>query len=46
MALSWWLAGIPWDLLHGAANFAIALVLFRPLRKLLTKLCDQYGFNL
>lgn len=44
-ALSWWLAGIPWDLLHGAASFAIALALFSPLRKLLTRLRDQYGFN-
>lgn len=46
LALSWWLAGIPWDLVHGAANFAIALALFNPLRGLLTKLCGQYGFNI
>lgn len=45
LALSWWLAGIPWDVLHGAANFAIALALFRPLRRLLSRLCAQYGFN-
>ena len=44
-ALSWWLAGIPWDVLHGAANFAIALALFRPLRGLLDRLCAQYGFT-
>lgn len=44
-ALSWWLAGIPWDVLHGAANFVIALALFRPLRGLLDRLCAQYGFT-
>lgn len=34
-AVSWWIAGIPMDLLHGAGNFFLALVLFRPLRQLL-----------
>lgn len=34
-ALSWWVSGIPFDLLHCAGNFAIALVLFVPLRRLL-----------
>lgn len=29
-ALSWWVSGIPFDLLHCAGNFAMALVLFRP----------------
>ena len=45
-ALSWWLSGIPWDLVHGVANFAIALALFTPLRGLLTRLRDQYGFKM
>lgn len=44
-ALSWWLAGIPWDVLHGAGNFVLALALFRPLRGLLDRLCRQYGFT-
>ena len=35
-ALSWWIAGIPMDLLHGAGNFVLALTLFRPLRRRLT----------
>ena len=30
-----WVSGIPFDLMHGAGNFVIALVLFKPLRKLL-----------
>ncbi len=42
-ALSWWLSGIPADLIHGGANFAIALALFTPLRGLLTRLGGKYG---
>lgn len=37
-ALSWWISGIPFDLIHCAANFAIALVLFLPLRQLMEML--------
>lgn len=37
-ALSWWASGIPFDLLHCAGNFAMALLLFVPLRRLLEKL--------
>ena len=38
MAFSYWISGIPFDLMHCAGNFAIALVLFKPLRKLTEKL--------
>lgn len=37
-ALSWWISGIPYDALHCAGNFAMALILFAPLRKLLETL--------
>ena len=37
-ALSWWLSGIPFDLLHGAGNFAMALALFKPCRAVLSRL--------
>lgn len=37
-ALSWWVSGIPFDLLHCAGNFVMALVLFRPCQKVLTRL--------
>lgn len=37
-ALSWWISGISYDLLHCAGNFVIALVLFVPLRRLVEKL--------
>lgn len=36
-----WVAGIPFDLLHGAGNFAIALVLFQPCRSVLATLCAK-----
>lgn len=42
-AVSWWISGIPMDLLHGAGNFALALVLFRPLRRVLEELVRRYG---
>lgn len=37
-AIRWWLSGIAFDVPHAIGNFVIALVLFVPLRKLLTKL--------
>ena len=37
-ARRWWIAGIPFDVTHAIGNFVIALILFVPLRKLLTKL--------
>ena len=37
-ALSWWITGIPFDLLHGAGNFAMALALFKPCKTVLSRL--------
>lgn len=33
-----WISGIPFDITHCLGNFAIALVLFKPMRKLMQKL--------
>ena len=41
-AVSWWVSGIPMDLVHGVGNFAIALVLFKPLRRWLNMLKTKY----
>lgn len=41
-ALSWWISGIPFDVLHCAGNFAMALVLMKPLTKGLQTLKKQY----
>lgn len=38
VAATAWVAGIPFDLVHGVGNFFLALVLFKPLYKLLNKL--------
>ena len=40
--LSWWVSGIPWDVVHCAGNFVIALVLVRPLAVGLTKIQNRY----
>ena len=37
-AVTKWVSGIPFDILHCAGNFTIALVMFQPLRKLMERL--------
>lgn len=38
MAFNWWVAGIPFDIVHGVANFAIMSVLYVPVRALLERM--------
>lgn len=38
MAFSWWIAGIPYDLIHGVSNFIICMVLFVPMRRIMNKI--------
>lgn len=40
-ALSRWISGIPYDILHCVGNFTIALLLFQPLRRLLARLMER-----
>ena len=35
---AWWVAGIPFDLMHGVSNFFIMLALYRPMNRLLVRL--------
>ena len=35
---AWWVAGIPFDLIHGVSNFAIMLALYRPTSDLLRRM--------
>lgn len=42
-ALAYWVAGIPFDLIHGMSNFIIALVLIKPLHRILEKLYHRPG---
>ena len=37
-AVAKWVSGIPFDIMHCAGNFAIALLLFKPMRELMEKL--------
>jgi len=36
-AFAWWVRGIPWDLVHGIANFSIMLILFKPMQSVMSK---------
>ena len=36
VATAWWIAGIPFDIMHCISNTVMALVLFKPLRKAMT----------
>lgn len=35
---TWWIAGIPWDILHGIGNFVIMIVLYQPVKKVFGKM--------
>ena len=41
-AVTKWVSGIPFDLMHCGGNFAITLVLWKPLRKLLRTMHKKY----
>lgn len=42
-AFTWWIAGIPWDVVHCAGNFVIMLVLYHPLKHILEKIKRSPG---
>lgn len=42
-AFSWWIAGIPYDIVHGVSNFIICLLLFVPLNRALSILNKKNG---
>lgn len=35
---TWWIAGIPWDIVHGIGNFVLMLVLYKPVSSAMKKL--------
>ncbi len=41
-AFAWWVAGIPWDLIHGAGNFALMLILYRPLTNVMRRIKAKF----
>lgn len=34
---TWWVAGIPWDIVHCAGNFVLMLVLYKPVKAIMIK---------
>ena len=44
-AIAKWISGIPFDIAHCAGNFVIALVMFRPMRRLMEKLYNRQMKN-
>lgn len=43
MAFNWWVSGIPFDILHGVANFILMSVLYVPVRSLLGKVRNMWN---
>ena len=41
-AVSWWASGVPFDIAHCVGNFVIVLLLFVPLRKLVSRLYTSW----
>lgn len=39
---AYWIRGIPFDLIHGASNFVVALMLLKPVLALLRRLKEKY----
>lgn len=38
MAFNWWIAGIPFDLIHCVFNFVLMFLLYRPMRNLMDRM--------
>ncbi len=37
VATAWWIAGIPWDLVHGVSNFIFMLILYYPVSNVMKR---------
>ncbi len=37
-AFAWWIAGIPWDIVHCIGNFVFMMILYRPIRDTMKKI--------
>ncbi len=40
--ISYWLRGIPFDIVHGVSNFIVTLLLFKPINKMLQSQHEKY----
>ena len=41
MMFNWWIAGIPFDLIHGASNFVVMLLLYKPVRRVMDRIASD-----
>ena len=41
MAFAYWISGIPYDLIHGVANFSLTLILLPPLSRILSQVLQE-----
>ena len=39
---TWWVAGIPWDIVHGVGNFVLMLVLYHPVRRVMERMKSRW----
>lgn len=44
-AFSWWIAGIPFDIIHCVSNFVLCLILFNPLRNVMRRMTVLLDLN-
>ncbi len=44
-AFSWWIAGIPFDIIHCVSNFVLCLILFKPLRNVMCRMTVLLELN-
>lgn len=44
-AMTWWVSGIPYDIVHCIANFILCILLFKPIVNAISKLTKQYKIN-
>lgn len=38
---TWWISGIPWDIVHGVGNFVVMLVLYRPMKFVMNEIQEN-----
>lgn len=44
IAFGWWVAGIPWDIVHCIGNFVLTLLLYKPLSEVTLKIQQRKSF--
>jgi energy-coupling factor transport system substrate-specific component len=42
---TWWIAGIPWDIVHGVGNFVVMLLLYHPIQRVIHNVLKNRYFS-